>query len=84
MPIMFPTNNPITFLEIVLMRFEIARPEFKLNSYAFFSAANFLISNAIRKSSMDFFHMHLKFSRDVSKQIDNAKFIFRRVMQWRI
>ena len=67
MPIMFPTNNPIAFLEGMLMRFEIARPKFKLNSYSFFSAANFLVSNAIRKSGMNFFDMHLKLARNVRK-----------------
>jgi len=84
MPIMFPANKPITFPDGVFVRFEIARPKLKFNSYSLFCTANFLVTDAIGELRVNFFYMHLKFSCDVSKQIYNAKFIFRRVMQRRI
>ena len=84
MPIVFPTHNPITFSSRMLVCFEIARPEFKFNSYSFFSAANFLVGDAIRKCRANFFNAHLEFARDLRKQIDDAEFIFRCIMQRRV
>ena len=57
-PVVVPTDKPVAFSCFVPVAFEVVRSELKLNADSLLCVADFLVRDAIRKSSTNFLNPH--------------------------